>query len=116
MRGLRSGLLEEPFGCGGLTLANELGQSQLSDVLQENPRPMGILFDYSNGLRTVSNPNLVRVTAMFQLLRFANIFAQTRSSATLPHYGLSMDSLAVCLRFRRGKKHGMRVLRSAQEK
>ena len=32
MRGLLSGLLEESLGCGGLTLASELGQSQLSDV------------------------------------------------------------------------------------
>jgi len=32
MRGLLCGLLEASFGCGGLTLANELGQSQLSDV------------------------------------------------------------------------------------
>jgi len=32
MRELLSGLLEEPFGCGGPTLASELGQSQLSDV------------------------------------------------------------------------------------
>jgi len=32
MRGLHSGLLDESFGCGGLTLASELGQSQLSDV------------------------------------------------------------------------------------
>src|SRR5579862_312131 len=29
-----SGLLDESFGCGGPTLASELGQSQLSDVLQ----------------------------------------------------------------------------------
>jgi len=32
MRGLLSGLLEESLGCGGPTLASELGQSQLSDV------------------------------------------------------------------------------------
>ena len=35
MRELLSGLLEEPFGCGGPTLASELGQSQLPDVLQK---------------------------------------------------------------------------------
>jgi len=34
MRDLRCGLLDESFGCGGPTLAGELGQSQLSDVLQ----------------------------------------------------------------------------------
>src|SRR5580704_11797179 len=33
--GLVSGLLDESFGCGGLTLASELGQSQLPDVLQK---------------------------------------------------------------------------------
>jgi len=35
MRDLRYGLLDESFGCGGPTLASELGQSQLSDVLQK---------------------------------------------------------------------------------
>jgi hypothetical protein len=40
---LLCGLLDESFGCGGLTLASELGQSQLSDVFTENPRPMGTL-------------------------------------------------------------------------
>jgi len=35
MRGLPGGLLDESFGCGGLTLASELGQSQLSDVTQK---------------------------------------------------------------------------------
>src|SRR5579864_5796940 len=34
--GLPGGLLDESFGCGGLTLASELGQSQLSDV-NRNP-------------------------------------------------------------------------------
>ena len=33
----------ESFGCGGLTLASELGQSQLPDVLNRNPRPKGTL-------------------------------------------------------------------------
>jgi hypothetical protein len=33
--GLLGGLLDESFGCGGLTLASELGQSQLPDVLQK---------------------------------------------------------------------------------
>ncbi len=33
--GLPGGLLDESFGCGGLTLASELGQSQLPDVLQK---------------------------------------------------------------------------------
>src|SRR4029077_112804 len=40
--GLPGGLLDESFGCGGLTLASELGQSQLSDV-NRNPRPKGTL-------------------------------------------------------------------------
>ena len=56
MRGLRCGLLDESFGCGGPTLASELGQSQLSDVLQRT-RVQWELFDYSNVPRTVSNAN-----------------------------------------------------------
>jgi hypothetical protein len=47
MRDLRCGLLDESFGCSGLTLASELGQSQLSDVLQRT-RVQWELFDYSN--------------------------------------------------------------------
>jgi hypothetical protein len=65
MRGLLSGLLEESLGCGGLTLASELGQSQLSDVLQRT-RVQWELFDYNNRQRTVSNANLAQVTGMFQ--------------------------------------------------
>ena len=55
MRDLRCGLLDESFGCGGPTLAGELGQSQLSDVLQRT-RVQWELFDYNNRARTVSNP------------------------------------------------------------
>ena len=44
----------ESFGCGGLTLASELGQSQLPDVLTET-RVQRELFDYSNASQTVSN-------------------------------------------------------------
>jgi len=35
MRGLLADCWSESFGCGGLTLASELGQSQLPDVLQK---------------------------------------------------------------------------------
>ena len=69
MRGLRCGLLDESFGCGGPTLASELGQSQLSDVLPRT-RVQWELFDYSNGPRTVSNANQAYVTAMFQCYGF----------------------------------------------
>jgi len=60
-----SGLLDESFGCGGPTLASELQQSQLSDVLQRT-RVQWELFDYNNRERTVSNANLARVTGVFQ--------------------------------------------------
>jgi len=56
MRGLLCGLLDESFGCGGPTLASELGQSQLSDVIQRT-RVQWELFDYNNRRRTVSNAN-----------------------------------------------------------
>jgi ATP adenylyltransferase len=69
MRGLRCGLLDESFGCGGPTLASELGQSQLSDVLPRT-RVQWELFDYNNRLRTVSNANQAYVTAMFQRCGF----------------------------------------------
>ena len=39
-------------------------------TLQKTPRPMGILFDYSNGARTVSNPIPACVTARFQRYGF----------------------------------------------
>src|SRR5579862_2703276 len=65
MRGLLCGLLDESFGCGGPTLASELGQSQLSDVLQRT-RVQWELFDYSNRARTVSIANPACVTGMFQ--------------------------------------------------
>ncbi len=109
MRGLRCGLLDESFGCGGPTLASELGQSQLSDVLQRT-RVQWELFDYSNRPRTVSNANYPYVTAMFQCLRFRN----TLRSANLPCYGLSVDPVALCLRLLDGKGRGMRVLRGAK--
>src|SRR6202045_3593723 len=48
------GLLECSFGCGGPTLASELGQSQLPDVLTET-RVQRELLDYSNASQTVSN-------------------------------------------------------------
>ena len=44
----------ESFGCGGLTLASELGQSQLPDVSTET-RVQRELFEYSNAPQTVSN-------------------------------------------------------------
>src|SRR5579871_6123471 len=65
MRELRCGLLDESFGCSGPTLASELGQSQLSDVLQRT-RVQWELFDYSNRARRVSNANPAHVTAVFQ--------------------------------------------------
>src|SRR5580765_784044 len=71
MRGLHSGLLDESFGCGGPTLASELQQSQLSDVLQRT-RVQWELFDYSNRGRRVSNPNPTHVTAMLQSFRLAH--------------------------------------------
>jgi ATP adenylyltransferase len=76
MRGLLCGLLDESFGCGGPTLASELGQSQLSDVLQRT-RVQWELFDYNNHARTVSNANPAQVTAVLQ-------FPNKRPSATLP--------------------------------
>src|SRR5215469_3575356 len=77
MRDLRCGLLDESFGCSGPTLANELGQSQLSDVLQRT-RVQWELFDYSNRARTVSNANPVHVTAMFQRSGFVtNLYLLT---------------------------------------
>src|SRR5579863_5319818 len=63
-----SGLLDESFGCGGPTLASELQQSQLSDVLQRT-RVQWELFDYNNRERTVSNANPARVTGVFQSSR-----------------------------------------------
>src|SRR5580704_14490637 len=55
----------ESFGCGGLTLASELGQSQLPDVLQK-PASKG-------NSSTIATPNKqcqtqnAHVTAVFQL-------------------------------------------------
>ena len=46
----------ESSGCGGLTLASGLGQSQLSDDLHKT-RVQRELLDYSNGSQTVSNAN-----------------------------------------------------------
>src|SRR5271167_116274 len=69
MRGLLCGLLDESFGCGGPTLASELGQSQLSDVIQRT-RVQWELFDYSNRARTVSNANGANVTGTFQCYGF----------------------------------------------
>ena len=106
MRGLRSGLLDESFGCGGPTLASELQQSQLSDVLQRT-RVQWELLDYNNRRRTVSNPNPARVTAMFQ--RYS--FRTKGPSATLPCYGLFVDAVALRVRRKHGKDDGMRVLR-----
>jgi len=57
----------ESFGCGGLTLASELGQSQLPDVLTET-RVQRELFDYSNRSQTVSN-------AIIRASNFPNIIA-----------------------------------------
>jgi hypothetical protein len=56
MRGLLADCWSESFGCGGLTLASELGQSQLPDVFTET-RVQRELFDYSNASQTVSNAN-----------------------------------------------------------
>jgi hypothetical protein len=65
MRGLPGGLLDESFGCGGLTLASELGQSQLFGRCTETRVPRE-LFDYSNRSQTVSNAISTQVTAVFQ--------------------------------------------------
>src|SRR5271169_7081425 len=71
MRGLLCGLLDESFGCGGPTLASELGQSQLSDVIQRT-RVQWELFDYSNRARTVSNANQGECYSQVSALRFRN--------------------------------------------
>ena len=73
MRDLRCGLLDESFGCGGPTLANELGQNQLSDVLQRT-RVQWEHFDYSNRAQTVSNANPAHVTDLFQCYIFRTSF------------------------------------------
>jgi len=109
MRDLLSGLLDESFGCGGPTLASELQQSQLSDVLQRT-RVQWELLDYNNRERTVSNSNPAQVTAMFQCYGFRT----NRPSATLPSYGLSVDAVAICLRIGHGKGHRLHLLRGAQ--
>jgi ATP adenylyltransferase len=83
MRGLLGGLLDESFGCGGLTLASELGQSQLSDVLQRT-RVQWELLDYSNRAQTVSNANRASVTVRFHLLHFPNIFPARAHLLTCP--------------------------------
>jgi ATP adenylyltransferase len=80
MRGLLCGLLDESFGCGGPTLASELGQSQLSDVIQRT-RVQWELFDYSNRPRTVSNANPAYVTAVFQRYGFGT---RGRSAGIVP--------------------------------
>src|SRR5689334_22055836 len=102
MRGLHSGLLDESFGCGGPTLASELGQSQLSDVLQRT-RVQWELFDYNNRARTVSNPKSRACYRHVSALQFPNKLP----SATLPCYGLSMDAVALRLRLRNRKNHRM---------
>ena len=109
MRDLLSGLLDESFGCGGPTLANELQQSQLSDVLQRT-RVQWELLDYSNRERTVSNANPTQVTVMFHCYSFRT----NLPSATLPCYGLSVDTVAVRLCVGHGKGLWMRVLRGCQ--
>ena len=66
--GLLADCWSESFGCGGLTLASELGQSQLPDVLTET-RVQRELFDYSNASQTVSNANMGSVADAFPLSR-----------------------------------------------
>src|SRR5579871_458868 len=105
MRGLRCGLLEESLGCGGLTLANELDNPSCRTFYRE-PASNGNFLDYSNGARTVSNANRVNVTLVLKGLHFRNI----RLSATLPCYGLSLDAVAVRLRFRQRQDGWMCVL------
>src|ERR1035438_1338333 len=80
--GLLCGLLDESFGCGGPTLASELGQSQLSDVIQRT-RVQWELFDYSNRPRTVSNANRPNVTARFQRLRYRKLTFSERAVARI---------------------------------
>src|SRR5579864_6348417 len=131
MRGLLCGLLEESLGCGGPILANELGQSQLSDVFTENPRPMGtistiataregcqtqiwqVLQGCFNGNSDCSRPSgsadrLLRLSA--EAACFRPIFRRPARSGTLPCYGLSLDSVAVCLCFRHSEELRVRVL------
>jgi len=43
MRDLPGGLLDESFGCGGLTLASELETIPAVGRFTENPRPKGTL-------------------------------------------------------------------------
>ena len=85
MRGLLGGLLDESFGCGGLTLASELGQSQLPDVLQK-PASKGNSSTIATPSKQCQTQIFADVTGRFQ----RSDFVTCDSSATLP---LAMDYL-----------------------
>ena len=85
MRGLLGGLLDESFGCGGLTLASELGQSQLPDVLQK-PASKGNSSTIATPSKQCQTQIFADVTGRFQRSDFVTCY----SSATLP---LAMDYL-----------------------
>ena len=85
MRGLLGGLLDESFGCGGLTLASELGQSQLPDVLQK-PASKGNSSTIATPSKQCQTQIFADVTGRFQ----RSDFVTYDSSATLP---LAMDYL-----------------------
>ena len=94
MRGLLCGLLDESFGCGGPTLASELGQSQLSDVIQRT-RVQWELFDYSNRPRTVSNAKRVNVTEMLSAAREGSTRAFQRGASRMAFSTQHSASLAI---------------------
>src|SRR5579863_6898987 len=74
MRGLLCGLLDESFGCGGLTLASELGQSQLSDVYCKEPASNGNFSTIAIAREECQTPNLAHVTGRFQCYVFGTSF------------------------------------------
>ena len=75
IRGLLADCWSESFGCGGLTLASELGQSQLPDVLQK-PASKGNSSTIATPLQTVSNA----------------IYRMTSGSPAFPAFGAAYAS------------------------
>src|SRR5579863_1114160 len=66
MRDLHCGLLDESFGCGGLTLASELGQSQLSDVFYREPASNGNISTIATALEQCQTQIFASVKGRFQ--------------------------------------------------
>jgi ATP adenylyltransferase len=81
--GLRSGLLDESFGCGGLTLASELGQSQLSDVYRKEPASNGNFSTIAIAREQCQTQILRMLQPCFSVYAFPNIFPGGHSSANL---------------------------------